>query len=477
MQHRNVNLAHATEGQLRQMRHYSAAMELARRGLVSVSGGSTPPTPPNLKEMTEEQVVGYLGGEITKLLQKQEAITAQLAEVKGFGDAFKVEHEKTLALQQGLEDSGTRLEVIERMLKAQAKWKLPGPIPGTDGGKELTALEREHGRPYSLAKAFIAHATPSGAPSWNGAELERDMGAAMAKKAIEIGTDTGGGYLVPGEVLAGIVDLLRAKTVIRASGATILGGLMGSPVKLPVITAGSTHYWMGEAEAVTASAPTYGELELTPKKSAALVLINEEFRKLSPAAAEQWVLGDIVSSMALGEDAAYLNGFGAKRPRGIFQVPNILTKALAGPVTFQACIQMVYQLMLNNNFGGNLVWYCHPRTWRDLAMLQDTNGRNIWQPDPSMGIPMGGRIWGIPVWPTTAISIDIDGDASGKSHLALANATDILVADWGGLEIARSDHYKFAEGQHAIRATRLTDIQLRRPKSLVLDATITDGNP
>ena len=77
----------------------------------------------------------------------------------------------------------------------------------------------------------------------NGERIEREQ-MGEHQRALGSDTDAGGGFLVPAELMADIIELLRPRVVTQAMGATMLQGLAGrAPVMLTRQKSGATFEW------------------------------------------------------------------------------------------------------------------------------------------------------------------------------------------------------------------------------------------
>lgn len=427
----------------------------------------------------ERDAVGAILAKLDAQVASNKALADQLGEIKSYGPALSEIKKNYEDLEKRLADAEERAKAGERLLAINRTLHAAGTaVREMDetkafvGGEVLAKAEADAGRKYDLRRLMF-HVCGKTVPGLD-PSLELKVADHLATKAVEYGIDSSGGTMVPEEPVNDFVGLLYATSLLGRAGATVLGGLTGSPVTIPTMTSGSTHYWVGEAEAITDSAPTFGEIELTPKKSASLVLISNEWRSLSRSASQSLIEADMMEQMRVGEETAYLDGGGSKRPIGIFNESGILTASLGGSITATHYITMLYKLATENSYYGSLAWLQGPRTWKDTYQLQDQNDRPVWTMSyGDQSLPLEGSIFGIPNYVSTVMNEDVDGDASGKAHLALVRGSDVLLANWGGLMLARSDQYKFANDQIAVRATRLVDARLRRPKALVLDSTVT----
>ena len=123
------------------------------------------------------------------------------------------------------------------------------------------------------------------------------------------GTDSAGGYLVPTQHVAELIEMLYDRAVCIALGATVLDNLTGSPVEIPKQTGGATAYWPGENAAITGSDLTLDQLSLSPKAVGCLVKLSNRLIQLSNPS-EVMVRRDIATALALAIDLKALREMG-----------------------------------------------------------------------------------------------------------------------------------------------------------------------
>ena len=439
---------------------------------------------------------------VKTMLENQKSINEKLKTYGPLKAKLAELDEKLEHVKGKLETVAGRDELQENMARAQEQIRGRDPMPG--GGDELTEIEMKHKRRYDVVRAVIAAAQGEkglkdagldGTVELETSEMMRDKLSSNIKRDLFSNTendsvyiplearsqmrrtlttqdDALGGILVPPERMPGdIVDILRNRSVVRQAGARSLN-FTGSPVTLPVMTKGVQHFWVGECKDIPETMPEFGELQMTPKKLAALIPFCNEWLFMSQAQSERMILDDLGNAFGEGEDQAFLNGSGSdKKPLGIANWPGIAAPVapIAGPPTFDHLIEMIYAMLIRNTFFGNLAWIYAPRTWKDLVLLKDSDNRSIWTPDPST-TPFNGRLHGIPTWVSNNVPIDL-GVGGDRTQVFLANMDDIIVGNWGGMALAKSEHWKFGQDLTVVRATKLVDIMVRRPGSIVLDDT------
>ena len=344
----------------------------------------------------------------------------------------------------------------------------------------MPGLEDE-AKSFSLTRAINAIVTGD----WSSAGFEREVFDQTKKRTASTNDDSNLGYFVPNEVLPGFIELLTAESVVNQMGATVLSNLSGVPVEIPKQTGGATAYWVEENASITDSDLSAGQLALTPKAVAAMVKMSNRLLRLSNPSVEAMVRSDIARVIALAIDLAALRGTGvAGQPIGIANTASINTVAIGtdgGAPTFDHLYDMQYELQYDNAYRGNLGYIFHPATRRRLVKTKvaqystDTGGDYIIQP---MTFESSLVSWmGHPYKMTTQIPVNLTkGSSTNCTEIYFANWSELIIGQWGGLEImaSRETSDAFAKNQTWVRIIQDVDVAVRHPESfcLINDATI-----
>lgn len=354
-----------------------------------------------------------------------------------------------------------RLEDMEARAR-ERKW---ANVPGVNEGKEK----------FSFFKAFRAIVNKD----WSEAGYEKDVFEETRQKAMAAGTDIAGGYLVPAQAMGELIEMFRAETVCIQRGARLIDNLQGSSVYFPKQTGGATVYWVGENVEIPASEPTVGQIQMTPKKAAAMVQLSNSLIRMSNPSAEQLVREDISRAVALAVDIAALRGSGASnQPRGIANTPGINTVALgdngATLSSFDLFYDMEYQLALDNALRGNLGYVFHHVVKRNIKKLkvkqyaEDTGGEYV------VSAPTDPQIEAWLGWPfslTTQLPLNlVKGTATNCTEVYFGNWQELLIGQWAGMSILASQEAgnAFAYDQTWIRIITEVDVALRHTESFCL---------
>lgn len=363
-------------------------------------------------------------------------------------------------------DMETRLSEMERQVNTFSK---SVSLPGVNEVKEQ----------FSFIKAFSGMITGD----WSNAGFEKEVFANT--KAMTAGSDTGGGFIIPNEYVPELIELYKATSVVMQAGATILSGLTASPIEIPKQTGGATAYWLGENTEITESALTLGQINMTPKRVAALVKLSNRLIKLANPSVEAMVRRDIGEAIALAIDLAALRGLGTEgEPTGIAYTTGINTVVLgaAGAVPdFDTFYDMEYELDIDNALKGKLGFIFSPaikKVLRQLKVAQysgDTGGMYMVQPVSDLDM----RAWiGQDYYTSTQIPVNITKSTSTNcSEIYFGNWQELLIGQWGGVEIGISKETSdaFTKNQTWVKIEQEVDTAVRHPESFCLcnDARIS----
>ncbi len=173
---------------------------------------------------------------------------------------------------------------------------------GTDATRLMIALAATRGARGDAA-AFVSH-------------HYGDDGAVLAR-ALSTSVGSAGGFLVPVEMSAEIIELLRPASTVMALGPQILPMPAGN-LFVPRATTGSSANYVGENQPAGASQPGFGGVQLSAKKLVALVPISNDMIKYAGPATDGFIRGDMIKAIAQRADLAFLRGAGTQfSPRGL----------------------------------------------------------------------------------------------------------------------------------------------------------------
>lgn len=283
-----------------------------------------------------------------------------------------------------------------------------------------------------------------------------------AKRDLTVGTTTAGGFMVGTDIQPqSFIDLLRARSVLARLGATMLPGLVGS-VTIPKLTGAATGYWLAtEATAITESQQTIGQLALSPKTVGAYTELSRLLMLQSTPAADMLVMNDLTRVISLAIDLAGLEGSGASgQPTGISATAGIgavtgTALAYAGVVEFQT------DVAAGNALTPNCAYVTTPTVAGLLMQRQRFTSTDtpLWT-----GSVLDGQMAGFAATTTTQVT---------AASMVFGDFSQVVIAEWGMLELAMNPYASFAAGITGIRAMQSVDVGVRQAAAFSRATSIT----
>jgi len=302
---------------------------------------------------------------------------------------------------------------------------------------------------------------------------ERALKAYEAKAALSGASGTTGGYLIPEQFANELLTAAAEQAIVlpRARRFPVHGPFRHPVIDLssgasgvPAWFGGMRMYWHEEGGAITESEPGYKQATLNDHGIGALSYVSNRLLSASSINVDAQLRQMMGQALAWFMDYYFLRGDGAGKPLGILNSPAIVTKTRNNATAFDAedALEMLSHLFPSSI--GNAVWLMNPTVLPELGTM--TVGQSpVWQPNFREGT--AGDLLGMPVVFTEKLpTLGTEGDVvlADFSYYAVLLPTDI--------EIAVSEHYKFANDQTTFRVNAWVDGQ-----PLVQEAaTLADGS-
>lgn len=328
---------------------------------------------------------------------------ARLEEMKRGGSG--AEFESKLA---NLEKEIKRIE--EEKAALEAKMNRPGAV----GGDEDKAAAEEH------KTSFMG---------WMRKGTEGDL-SDLESKALNLGSDTDGGFAIPEVLSTQIYSLLETSTPMRGICRSITVG--NEDYKELVNLHGLGSGWVGETDPrpttdtpkLAEVSPVMGEIYANPE--ATQKSLDDIFFNV-----EAWLTEELSSTFAVAENAAFTLGDGSKKPKGLlaydsadtadgtrpFGTVQYLKTGVADnlPATNPSdlLIDVIYALKAGHRAGAR--WMMSGLTLATIRKWKDSEGNYLWQPGLQAGQP--SLVLGYPVTENE----DMPGVGANSLCLAFGN--------------------------------------------------------
>ena len=393
------------------------------------------------------------------------ALEAQIAALgsnleESIGEWRHAEEERREELQvqiRGLEEA---IGALKDKASEEARNHLPGVEVAKQGERDA----------FSLARACRALARKD----FSSAPYEQEVFSEMKSKAMSQGTDTAGGYIVPEEAIAQVIEKLKAQVVAYDLGARDMA-CTGVPCTIPKLTTAATGYWVSENSTITSSDLGFEQINMTPKTVAGRVVLSNLLLETSQPTADQIIEEDLAQQLGLAVDLGVLNGSsggGAGEPVGIMQTSGVGTVVSASdadtPPTVAEMMEFISDLDAANALRGRLGWCVHPLMMSQIRqMTEDTSSAYVPLTRLNTGDGFATTLFGYPFRTSTQMTAPTTGSGNCERSMLFGNWDDVMIARWGGMRLLASDTSDdaFSKDQTHIRATMRVDVALRHPES------------
>jgi HK97 family phage major capsid protein len=341
-------------------------------------------------------------------------------------------------------------------------------------GKEIDRLERQAALDLELSKATSnpIKNNPKGSigeekTGRESNEYKDSFWKAMRNKnsfdvhnALQIGTDSEGGFLAPDEFEKTLIESLQEQNVFRQL-ANIITTSSGDK-KIPVVATKGTASWVDEEGAIPESDDTFGQVSIGAYKLATMIKVSEELLNDSVFNLESYIAKEFARRIGAKEEEAFFIGDGTGKPTGIFNTTGGaqlgVTAASSTAITFDEIMDLFYSL--KSPYRKNSVFLMNDATVKAIRKLKDGSGQYLWQPSVTAGEP--DTILNRPV-KTSAYAPTLG--ASAKT-IAFGDLSYYWVADRQGRSFQRLNELYAATGQVGFKATQRVDGKLILPETI-----------
>ena len=343
-------------------------------------------------------------------------------------------------MEQEVVDLGKEIERLERQAAIDAELNKPVSEPITNKPNNNPDGEEKKGRATDRYKKTF----------WN---AMRRKNFYDVENALQVGTDSEGGYLVPDEFEHTLVEALEEENFFR-SIATVIQTSSGDR-KIPVVATKGTASWIDEEGAYPESDDSFGQVSIGAYKVATMLKVSDELLNDSVFDLEAYISKEFGRRIGAKEEEAFFTGDGKGKPTGIFNAAggasDGVTTAAAG-ITFDDVMDLFYAV--KSPYRKKAVWVLNDTTVKALRKLKDNNGNYIWQPSVQAGQP--DMILNRP-YHTSAYVPEV---AAGAKVMAFGDFSYYWIADRQGRSFKRLNELFAANGQVGFLASQRVDGKL-----------------
>ena len=343
-------------------------------------------------------------------------------------------------MEQEVVDLGKEIERLERQAAIDAELNKPVSEPITNKPNNNPDGEEKKGRATDRYKKTF----------WN---AMRRKNFYDVENALQVGTDSEGGYLVPDEFEHTLVEALEEENFFR-SIATVIRTSSGDR-KIPVVATKGTASWIDEEGAYPESDDSFGQVSIGAYKVATMLKVSDELLNDSVFDLEAYISKEFGRRIGAKEEEAFFTGDGKGKPTGIFHAAGGASEGVttaAANITFDDVMDLYYAV--KSPYRKKAVWVLNDTTVKALRKLKDNNGNYIWQPSVQAGQP--DMILNRP-YHTSAYVPEV---AAGAKVMAFGDFSYYWIADRQGRSFKRLNELFAANGQVGFLASQRVDGKL-----------------
>ena len=345
-------------------------------------------------------------------------------------------------MEQESTDLGKEIARLERQeaLDAELNRPLNKPLTGKPGcGTDTDGAEDKTGRASDDYRKNFWNAMRSKVPMPN------------VTNALQVGTDSEGGYLVPDEYERTLVEALEEENIFRQMAKVIKTS--SGDRKIPVVASKGTASWIDEEGAYPESNDSFGQVSIGAYKLGTMIKVSEELLNDSVFDLQSYISREFARRIGAKEEEAFFTGDGKGKPLGVLAATGGaetgVTAASATAVTADELMDLYYSL--KSPYRKKAVWVLNDSTIKAIRKLKDNNGQYLWQPSLTAGAP--DMILGRPI----KTSAYMPAIAAGAKTIAFGDFSYYWIADRQGRSFKRLNELFAATGQVGFLASQRVD--------------------
>lgn len=362
-----------------------------------------------------------------------EALIAKRAEL--------INSAKKILAERGADDGILSVEDAAEYDKIEAKIVSLGKE--IERRQKLDAIDSAAGSSLMRAPLTGAPVSDGGKPEKTGRaseEYKNDMIAALRSNfrtvtdLLQESVAADGGYLVPDEFDAQIVEALNENNIMRSVARVIK---TDGEHKIPIAEAAPEAAWLDEGEKLTNSDMNFEQIILDAHKLGVAIPVTEELLADAGYNIQRFVTRSIGRSLGNGEENKFLNGDGTKGPTGIFDPTNggvLAVTAEASGISSDNIVDLIYSL--KKPYRKNAKFIMNDKMIKTVRKLKDGDGKYMWSDSLIAGEP--ATLLGYPV---------LTSEYAPEDKMAFGDYEYYTIGDRGVRAISRYNELGALEGQ------------------------------
>ena len=272
-----------------------------------------------------------------------------------------------------------------------------------------------------------------------------------------------GGHYVP-TIKSGLITALRPRLVLATLGAQTLGGLSGNVdfPKMAAVTSG----WKTEVDDADASKPASSVVSMSPKRLTSLLSYSRQLLIQSSPDVNAFLVQDLLRSISQNVELAAINGASTgEDPTGIINTASIGDvdgNTNGAAPTWAHIVKLEEEVSVNDADIESLAYLTNTKVRSKLKQTTKTSeqGGFVWEPGDA---PLNGYKVGV----TNLVPSNLEKGGSGEacSAIIFGNFNDLVIGNWGGMDIIVDPYTNKKAGVVEIAANTYWDVGVLRVES------------
>lgn len=349
-------------------------------------------------------------------------------------------------MEQEVIDLGKEIERMERRESMDREFAAPVAAPLASRPESPKADEKAGTGSRAYHEAF-----------W---KQMRNRASYEVRNALQIGTDSEGGYTVPDEYERTLVQGLEEENILRSLCHVIRTS--SGDRKIPLVASKGTASWVEEEGAIPESDDAFGLITIGAHKVASLVKISEELINDSAFDLAAYIANEFGRRVGAAEEEAFITGNGSGKPTGLLHATNGasagVTAASSTLITADELIDLVYSLKAP--YRRRAVFIMNDAAVKQIRKLKDGAGQYLWAPGLLAGQP--DTLFNQRLITSSYVPIP----AAGVKAILYGDFSYYWIADRQGRNLQRLNELYAPNGQIGFRVTQRVDGRLILPEAV-----------
>lgn len=387
---------------------------------------------------------------MTKLVQLQDKRSQTAKAMRTLTDQVSAETGMTAEQETQWEAMNKDINALDKAIQAEeAVARLEARLDTFDPAQRPDVKPSAKARPHGTEEYEQAFEAFVRSPSIS-AEAQTMLRKVQA--ALNTGTDTEGGFVVPESWTSQLIKDLADQNIMRQL-ATVRS--YTSTTSLPIVDDKGAAGWVDELAAYPESDVAFANKKLEAWKLGRIMKVSEEILEDSLVNLVSEIGMIFAETFGLAEETACFAGNGTSKPRGVLIDAEVgVTAAVNNAITLDEIMDLEYSV--KEVFRRNATWTVRDGTAKIIRKMKDAEGRPLWQPSLVAGQP--DTFSGKPLRTTDGMP----ALAANASPIAFGDFSYYVIADRGGIFMQRLNEKYADEGAVGFKMRKRVDGKLTR---------------